>query len=213
LGDVAEYLSSRTLVVRDQPQGGSVFLVAKGRDGFARRDPSGRWTRIGFGVTVDPSFTLIEPPTAIPAVSPVTGGRARPIGLALAAIAVATVLAAGTVAARRRRGRSRPWWMLGLVGLAAALALCGPGTQNFGSSLYLWAMLTPQVMWLMAGWPSRGWGLTLRRGRLRARRRRRCGRRTSLLGRWSHRGPGGPPRRLATDVTMTPTECGPSTWG
>jgi hypothetical protein len=46
---VDEYLASLVLLVAEQPGGGFVVLVANGRDGFARRNPSGVWERIGFG--------------------------------------------------------------------------------------------------------------------------------------------------------------------
>ena len=48
MGDIEDYLASRALTIHPVP-GGHVVIVANGRDGYARRDVSGRWERIGFG--------------------------------------------------------------------------------------------------------------------------------------------------------------------
>jgi hypothetical protein len=134
--DVAEYLSSRVLVVRDQPQGGLVVLVANGRDGLARRDAAGRWARIGFGVTVEPDYVITEAPKPIPAVNPVTVVKVAHLPVALAAIAAGVVLVAGTAIAGRRSRRRSLWLYSTVVAPGAVLALCGLGTP-LGASEFL----------------------------------------------------------------------------
>jgi hypothetical protein len=131
--DVGEYLSSRVLVVRDQPQGGLVVLVANGRDGFARRDASGRWARIGFGVTVDPSFVVTDAPRAIPGVNPVTVVKVAHLPLALAAIVAAVVLVVGTAIARRRSRRRSLLLYSAVVAPGTVFVLCGLST-NVGAN-------------------------------------------------------------------------------
>ena len=117
LRDVAEYLSSRVLVVRDQPGGGLVVLVANGRDGLARRGTSGEWSRIGFGAVVDPSAQVTHSPNPvpIPEINPATLPRLMPVPTALAIIVGAGVIGVGLMAAGLRSRRS----VLGLGGLAA----------------------------------------------------------------------------------------------
>ncbi|MFC7483570.1 hypothetical protein ACFQX7_31100 [Luedemannella flava] len=66
LGDLDTQLSSRALVVVEQPDG-FVVLVANGRDGLAHRGPAGVWARIGLGARVYTSTTYHETPPEIPA--------------------------------------------------------------------------------------------------------------------------------------------------
>lgn len=136
LEDVAEYLSSRALIVRDRPDGGLVVIVANGRDGFARRDATGEWSRIGFGVIVDPSFRVTEPPESIPGLNPVTLPRIMPVPTVLAVILGAGVICMGLLAAGFRSRRPG----LGLGGLfsvwfGAMPALLGASGRSLGWEL------------------------------------------------------------------------------
>ncbi|WP_199523928.1 hypothetical protein [Micromonospora craterilacus] len=92
VGDVREYLSSRALVVRDQPGGGVVVMVANGRDGLVRRDASGDWERIGLRPFVGRESLTDDPPQPIPNAmkATVTIGTtiAAPLSLAVGSMVV-----------------------------------------------------------------------------------------------------------------------------
>ncbi|GGM36386.1 hypothetical protein GCM10011608_21270 [Micromonospora sonchi] len=124
MDDVEEYLSSRALLVRDQPDGGVVVLVANGRDGLARRDGAGRWERIGFGTLTGDGLRQEVAAQPIPSVAEATvtaGWRvAAPlsivVGSFVALVGCATLLV-------RRHGRllltvTVPAGLLNLLGLA-----------------------------------------------------------------------------------------------
>jgi hypothetical protein len=64
LGDVGEYLSSRSLAVAAVP-GGHGVVVANGRDGYAVRDAAGLWHRIGFGASVSDGTRVDDLPPAL----------------------------------------------------------------------------------------------------------------------------------------------------
>jgi hypothetical protein len=132
-------LASLVLVVRDQAAGGVVVLVANGRDGFARRDASGNWQRLGFGVTVaDP--TLIggppeidsDPAEAVPALTPLSITWFRPAVVGWSLLTAGAILMTGiAVAGTRRR------WRAGWVGPAlAALALPVMGGLSADGELF-----------------------------------------------------------------------------
>ncbi|MBQ1028111.1 hypothetical protein [Micromonospora sp. C95] len=118
--DADEYLSSRALLVRDQPDGGVVVLVANGRDGFARRDTAGRWERIGFGTHAGDSFRHQQPATPIPSVAEATvtvGWRvAVPLSVAVGSL---VVLAGCATLLARRYG----WFLIPLAAVGGALGL------------------------------------------------------------------------------------------
>jgi hypothetical protein len=136
LRDIDEYLSSRVLVVRDQPGGGLVVLVANGRDGLARRGMPGEWSRIGFGAVVDPSaqVTRSPNPVPIPELNPATLPRLMPVPTALAIIVGAGVIGLGLMAAGFRSRRS----VLGLGGLAAAALGAVPAMFGASSAALGW---------------------------------------------------------------------------
>ncbi|MCZ7420369.1 hypothetical protein O7605_12670 [Verrucosispora sp. WMMA2121] len=122
--DVQEYLSSRALLVRDQPGGGVVVLVANGRDGFARRDTAGRWERIGFGTLAGDSFRHQQSATPIPGVAEATvivGWRvAVPLSVAVGSM---VVLAGCATLLTRRYG----WFVIPLAAVGGALGLVALG--------------------------------------------------------------------------------------
>ncbi|MEV4710013.1 hypothetical protein [Micromonospora sp. NPDC049374] len=120
LRDADEYLSSRALLVRDQPNGGVVVLVANGRDGFARRDAAGSWERIGFGTLVGDGLRHQQPATPIPGVAEATvtvGWRvAVPLSVAVGSL---VVLAGCATLLARRHG----WFVIPLAAVGGALGL------------------------------------------------------------------------------------------
>jgi hypothetical protein len=117
LGDVHVFLSSQSLVVLDRP-GGFVVVVANGRDGMARRDPAGHWTRIGFGAATEPVVSVPAAgaldPSTLPL--PIVGGL-------VAGVAVILAWYAGTAVRVGRGGHA----LVGLVpaGVGGAMALGG----------------------------------------------------------------------------------------
>ncbi len=135
LGDIEEYLSSRVLVVRDQPDGSFVVLVANGRDGFARRDASGRWSRIGFGA-IGP-FKITKSAVPIPGFTPSTLPHLMAIPAILAIVAVAVVMCMGLVAAAIR-GRRRA---IGVVGLAAVALGAAPTMIGAARDFLGWVLI------------------------------------------------------------------------
>jgi hypothetical protein len=116
IGDLTDHLASRALVVRSTGRPGEhTVLVANGRDGYAIRDTSGHWERIGFAADDYPYF-----------------GEAKPIGGAggfayeLLWGFVGAVLSLATAAELLRRRREASWrWVdkAGLAMLAVGLAL------------------------------------------------------------------------------------------
>jgi hypothetical protein len=136
LGDVEENLSSHSLLVRDQADGGVVVLVANRRDGLARRDTSGRWERVGF-VTDQPSMAGLRP-VPIPDPSPPAVAASAPVPLAgaLAVAGIVVWIGAGAALHRVRRSRRHTVTGVGLLGMAVVYPLCG---------FYGLAVLPPQV--------------------------------------------------------------------
>jgi hypothetical protein len=130
LGDVRVYLSSNALAVLAMP-GGHVVVVANGRDGYARRDASGTWERIGFGTTIYEG-------TPYPSrVEPLDPG----LGLTLGGELVLTLLAGGLVvgvaawlAARRKSGAVLGFTIVfgfGVASMALAAAVMLQYTTEF----------------------------------------------------------------------------------
>jgi len=127
LGDPAEHLASRSVVVH-AVAGGHVVYVANGRDGLLRRDPGGAWRRIGSPDSgegccfLDPVPRLAtDPPSPDPA----------PYAAGFVALGV---LAAGAVASARRRSW-RPPALLAVAALAAlggCVAYLGAGMPDVG---------------------------------------------------------------------------------
>lgn len=131
LSDVNEYLSSRVLLVRDAGSG-FVVLVANGRDGLARRDESGAWQRIGFGVQIGDNYTITVEPEQVPGLNPVSATELLPYPLAFALIvaglAVPLASAAATIRQRRWQAPAPVGW--GLAVLGATLVLCSAAAAN-----------------------------------------------------------------------------------
>ncbi|GIF37959.1 hypothetical protein BC793_112158 [Actinoplanes xinjiangensis] len=107
-------LSSGALAVQDVP-GGHVVVVANGRDGFAVRDPAGRWTRIGF-----PAFPDDVAPLPL-STSP--GALGRPLRITVIALLAGFLMTVAGVVSLRRSGGSRQWWWLAAAFPAAAVVL------------------------------------------------------------------------------------------
>lgn len=93
LDDVGRDLSSVVLMVRDQPDGRVVVLVANGRDGLARRDSSGHWSRLGLGPG--------EAPRPIPDAGPLMLVDLIPLALAWSGTVAAVVIGLGLMFASR----------------------------------------------------------------------------------------------------------------
>jgi hypothetical protein len=117
LGDPAEHLSSRSIVVH-AVDGGHVVFVANGRDGLLYRDVHGEWVRQGAPASGE-GCCYWEPPLRL---------AANPFDLTPYAVVVVAlaVLVAGTVPAVRRRSWS------GLLAVIALAALAGYGTDLGG---------------------------------------------------------------------------------
>jgi hypothetical protein len=98
---------------------GYVVLVANGRDGMARRDPSGVWRRIGFG-----SPAGYDSPREPPRVDGLNVVSLLPYPLALgfvvAGLALPVAAAAGMIRRRRWRGYVPVGWVLTVLGAAAS---------------------------------------------------------------------------------------------
>ncbi|MEV6813172.1 hypothetical protein [Micromonospora sp. NPDC051296] len=103
MGDVREYLSSRALVVRDQPGGGVVVMVANGRDGLVRRDASGNWERIGLRPFVGRESRDDDPPQPIPNAikATVTIGTTIAVPLSIAVGSLVVFIGCSALLARR----------------------------------------------------------------------------------------------------------------
>jgi hypothetical protein len=131
LGDPAEHLSSRAVVVHATPRGTVVF-VANGRDGLLYRSPAGDWQRLGFpssgeGVYFEPPLrTSIDPPVLDPT---------RPV---VAGVAVVILIGGAIALYRRRRWRGTVPVILvaGLGGYGAWLATDFPDMGMFPGVLY-----------------------------------------------------------------------------
>ena len=107
LGDPDVYLSSVAIAVVDRP-GGCVVLVANGRDGYARRDVSGSWTRIGFGIDAQSGY--VYAPRDIPPVPSAFSGQAMTSAIGGGLVAAAWVVLLGVGAALVRGRRARQLW-------------------------------------------------------------------------------------------------------
>ncbi|MEU4160088.1 hypothetical protein [Actinoplanes sp. NPDC026670] len=92
-------LDSGALGVQDVP-GGHVVVVANGRDGFAVRDPTGRWARVGFPALFDDAAPLPLRPGPDPA--------RRAILVTLLALHAGLVMAVAVTGGIRPGGASRP---------------------------------------------------------------------------------------------------------
>ncbi|GAA1541303.1 hypothetical protein GCM10009827_070940 [Dactylosporangium maewongense] len=109
LGDPAQHLSSRSLVVHAVP-GGHVVFVADGRDGLLYRDVRGAWHRLGSPDSGE-GCCYYEPPPSLAAPS-LTG-----LPLLAGAGTAAVILLFGLVPTARRRA----WRGLPVVAAIAAL--------------------------------------------------------------------------------------------
>jgi hypothetical protein len=120
LGEPAKHLSSRSLAVVAVP-GGHAVVVANGRDGYAVRAQDGRWSRTGFGTTVDPTGEKVRP------APPIDGRSARDAAPQMAAglMAGLMVVAIAGCAAMWRVARWPAMAALALVGVGGLLALAG----------------------------------------------------------------------------------------
>jgi hypothetical protein len=139
LGDINEYLSSRGLVAQDRAGGGLVVLVANGRDGFARRDTSGHWARIGFGIQANVDSTVTHTPVPIPGTTPgpLLAGLPTPVALAVVG-AMAAVFLCCAVAAFR----AGTWWP----------AVAGIGPFFFGALILLAGADVSDSLMRLASW-------------------------------------------------------------
>ncbi|GAA4936441.1 hypothetical protein [Actinoplanes utahensis] len=121
-------LTSQSIGVQDVP-GGHVVVVANGRDGFAVRDVTGTWQRIGFPTvpgdlapaSVETDWVLLE----------------FPLGPAVIAMALGLVITTGAVVVMRRRGAPAGyWWLPVALGVTAVMtvpaALAGWADPNGG---------------------------------------------------------------------------------
>lgn len=120
LGEPTKHLSSRSLAVVAVP-GGHAVVVANGRDGYAVRAQDGRWSRTGFGTTVDPSGEKVRP------APPIDGRSARDAAPQMVAglMAGLMVVAVAGCAAMWRVARWPAMAALALVGVGGLLALAG----------------------------------------------------------------------------------------
>ncbi|WP_144119503.1 hypothetical protein [Catellatospora sichuanensis] len=133
LGDRAEHLSSRSIVVREVT-GGHVVFVANGRDGLLYRSVNGVWHRLGIPrggegwYFEEPSRLASEPPPADPSW--------------IVAVLVAAVLGVAGVlmmAVRRMRRASDVRLTVGTAvggGLLSYGACLVPGAGMFPSAMY-----------------------------------------------------------------------------
>ncbi|SFF86117.1 hypothetical protein SAMN05421541_12642 [Actinoplanes philippinensis] len=112
--EMVSMLSARKLAVQDVA-GGHVVVVANDRDGFAVRDPAGRWTRIGF-----PAFPDDVAPLPL-STSPHTLGR--PLRITVIALLAGFLLTVAGVVSLRRSGGRRYWWLLPGIFPPAAVVL------------------------------------------------------------------------------------------
>lgn len=155
LGSATEYLSSRALAVQDRPEGGLVVVVADGRDGFARRDPSGHWERIGFRHDAGPGSSGTPP--AIPPATPVNVVRSVPVQGAIAVLAAAgAMLLSCAVAALRSRRRWPAVTGASLVLFGGSAVL--QAARGVGSD---WGVLIWLIWLLVAGLVGAGAGTVL----------------------------------------------------
>lgn len=141
LGDPDFYLATRAVAVVAAP-GGHAVVAANGRDGYAVREPTGRWDRIGFGTMVDGGHRMTRAAIPLPAVPANTLSSEIPLGL----LAGAVVFLVGGWAAAWRRAR----WPLVVLTVATSLAILGAllgvlGMRLTGSPL---AYLSIWLTWL-----------------------------------------------------------------
>jgi hypothetical protein len=119
VGDPAEHLSSRSLVVHPVP-GGHVVFVANRRDGLLYRDVHGVWLRLGFPSSGE-GCCFYAPPLPIAA----DPQPFDPTNLAVVVVVLAVMLSGGVAVILRSRWTDLP----GVVVLAA---LAGYGTALAG---------------------------------------------------------------------------------
>lgn len=141
LGRLDDELASVAIAVHDRRSGGHVVLVADGRDGFAMREPGGRWQRIGFPAS------SADPP---PALGEKTGSqRVFELGTMIAVIVLLgglVILTGGAVAAGRGSNRRSAWWLApGLVagGVVIMIAFAYAGLEEWPLSIFL--VVSPAV--------------------------------------------------------------------
>jgi hypothetical protein len=121
VGNPAEHLSSRSLVVH-ATAGGHVVFVANGRDGLLYRDVSGAWRRLGFPTSVEGCCSY-EPPIPIASDPQSFDLTIYAVGVVLVAILLSGVI---TAIARRR------WQWTNLLAVVVLAALAGYGTELAG---------------------------------------------------------------------------------
>lgn len=123
LGDRAQHLSSRSVVVRPSGRGHVVF-AANGRDGVLYRDVAGRWVRLGEPQGAQNRYFAAPPP-----LRPGTG-IAWPVASAAGSV---VLLAAGITIARRRAIRPVRAALAAAIALAvAAIAYVSSGLPDLG---------------------------------------------------------------------------------
>ncbi|HYN94538.1 MAG TPA: hypothetical protein VES42_11870, partial [Pilimelia sp.] len=128
LGDAETHLSSRALTVAGRP-GGHVVVVANGRDGYAVRDVTGKWQRIGFGTEGLDSWTAPASPAP---------GDDLPVELVLAKYYLAVLAGAVAIAVGcgwAGRGGVPGWLGLGLLLTAVPGTLLGVLGMHAGDSM------------------------------------------------------------------------------
>jgi hypothetical protein len=127
IGDLADYLASRAVVVHPAGEPGEyVVVVANGRDGYVIRDPAGVWQRVGFVADSYPYFTGPKPIGG-------AGGYAFELLWGFSGAVLSLAVAAEVL--RRRRERFGRWPdKAGLAVLAAgpALLFAGEGLERAG---------------------------------------------------------------------------------
>lgn len=121
VGNPAEHLSSRSLVVH-AVAGGHVVFVANGRDGLLYRDVSGAWRRLGSPASGEGCCNY-EPPIPI-------ASDAQSFDLTIYAVGavVAAILLSGAVTAMARRR----WRWSNVLAVVILAALAGYGTELAG---------------------------------------------------------------------------------
>lgn len=156
VGNPAEHLSSRSVVVHPVA-GGHVVFVANGRDGLLYRDVRGGWHRRGFPNSGE-GCCFYDPPVRL-------ASEPQPLdltGYAVAAVLLAVLLSGGITAIVRRR---LPWTGALALIVLAALAAYGTGLAGhfptvgmfpgfiYGVPLILaiLALSAPLAVWFASG--------------------------------------------------------------
>jgi len=135
LHDVGSNLSSLAVAVVPTT-GGDLVIVANGRDGYAVRDVSGHWERIGFGRTVENDGSVVSiPPRPL---DPDTLHYLAPELLA-GLLAGLIAMGAGGFAAARQRRRAVVMVFAATLAISALVAL--PATA--GMHVQDWLYRTP----------------------------------------------------------------------